>query len=108
MDDAGAMQRRHRAGQLDGDIPTSFQSQRWTARKPRLQKLALIERHDRVQASLAPWRQLDDAPDPGIVHPGADPSLADERRTLRVDAGDLGLGELQGYGTTFDLVLCAK
>ena len=75
------------------------------ARQPRFQKLALIERHDRVEAGLAPRRQLDDAPDPGVVHAGADPGLADERRVVGLDAGDLGLGKFQGDIAALDLVL---
>ena len=108
MDDAGAVQRRHCAGERDGDIAPFLQSERRTARKPRLQKFSLIERHDRVQAGLASGRQLDDAPDRGIVHPSADPSLADESRAVGVDAGDLGLGELQGNDAALDFVLRAE
>ncbi len=108
MDDAGAVQRRHPSGQSDGDVPPFFQSQRRTAREPRFQKLALIKRHHRVETGLPSGRQLDDAPNRGVVHPRADPGLARERRAVGLEAGELRLGKLQGDRAALDLVFGAR
>ena len=104
MDDAGAVQRRHAARQLDRDVAPFLQSDRRAAREPRLQQLALIERHDRVETGLPPRRQLDDAADPGTVHARADPRLAHEGGVVGGDGRDLGLGKLQHHLAAFDLV----
>ncbi len=85
MDDAGAVQRRGAARQLDRDIASFLQAQQRPARQSRLQKFALVERHDRVKAGLPPGRQFDDAADPGAMHARAHPGLAGERRTIVAD-----------------------
>ncbi len=78
VNDAVAMQRRHGSGQLDRDVTALLQTQRGAAGQSRLQKLALIERHDRVQTALPPTRQLYDSPEPRAVHARSHPRLAQE------------------------------
>ena len=42
------------------------------------------------------------------MHPSADPSLANECRTVGVETGDFRLGELQGNDAALDVVLRAE
>ena len=96
------------ARQLDRDIASFLQAQRRPTRQPRLEKLALVERHDRVEAGLPPRRQFDDAADPGAVHARAHPGLAHERRTIGGDGRDLGLRKFQHHLAALDLVRRAE
>ncbi len=75
-----------------------------TAREPRRQQFALIERHDGVETGLPPRRQFDDPADPGAVHARADPGLADEGRVIGGDRGDLRLGKFQRHLAALDFV----
>jgi hypothetical protein len=96
------------ARQLDRDIASFLQAQQRPTRQSRLEKFALVERHDRVKAGLPPGRQFDDAADPGAVHVRAHPGLARERHTIDGHGRDLGLRKFQHHLATLDLVHCAE
>ena len=104
MDDAGAVQRRSAARELDRDVAALLQTYRRPARQPRRQQLALVERHHGVEAGLPAGRQFDDAADPRTVDPRADPGFADKGRMIGGDRRDLRLGKFQHHLAAFDLV----
>ena len=104
MDDAGAVQRRRAARQLDRDVAALLQTDHRPARQPRRQQLALVKRHHRVEAGLPPGRQFDDAADPRTVDARADPRLADEGCMVGGDRRDLRFGKFQYHLAAFDLV----
>ena len=92
------------SGEPDADRPPLLQAHRRAACKARLQKLALIERHDGVEAGLPPGRQLEDLRHPRTVHMRPDPRLAHERRMMGCDRGDLRLRELKRRLAALDFV----
>src|SRR5437879_5630902 len=105
MNDAGAVQRRRGPRKLDRDVTSLLEAKRGAARQPALQKFALIERHDGVEASLPPRRQLDDVAEPGARHARANPRLTHEGRAVGIDAADLRLWKFQRHFAALNLVL---
>ncbi len=95
MDDAGAVQRRHRARQLGRDADAFGQRQLRRTVEPLLQRLALVERHHRIEPGLPLRGQFDDLADPQAAHPRRDPGLADEGEAIGAFAGDARMRKLQ-------------
>ena len=108
VDDAGVVQRRDRARQLDGDVAPFLQAQCGTPRQPCFQKFALIERHHRVETGLPAGWQFNRTANPWAVHPRTHPGLADEGGTVSIHGRDLWLGKFQRYFAAFTLIQGAE
>ena len=73
----------------------SGQRQLRGARQTLLQRLAFVERHDRIQPRLPFDRQFDDLSDPQATHPRRNPRFADEGEAIRAFAGHARMRKLQ-------------
>ena len=104
MDDAGAMQGRHRARQLGGDADALGQRKLRRAIQSLLERFALVERHHRIEPGLAPGGNLDDLADPQAAHARRHPGLAHEGETVGTFAGDARMRKFQHQLAVLPLV----
>ncbi len=104
MDDAGAMEGGDPSREPDRDRAPLLESDRRAPRDPRLKKLALVERHRRIEAALPSRRQFEDLRHPRTVHVRADPCFAHERRMMGRDRRHLRLREFERRVAALDLV----
>jgi hypothetical protein len=99
VDDAEAMERRHRLGELQTDRHALGQRYRRRAAQTRFKRRALIERHHRVEAGLAIGCELDHRSHQQILQPCRHPGFAQEGEAIGGCARHGGLGKFDRDGS---------
>ena len=95
MDDSRPMQGRDGARQSRGDLNAFRQIYFRTPAQPRLQRLAIVIWHHRIEPGLSAGRQFDDFADPRASYPRGDPGFVDEGQSIGRVFGDARMRKLQ-------------